>query len=429
MIYALFYRHTERAVFHNLSHTAYITAWFYLEEDELNKEEFAVIMKQFREEVLNPFYQIYDIENKVNYGAKDPVVSDTILSEIRKKGEYAFTQDNFLCYGIYYEDNQGDFVIITKERRAVLTDQMLLLFWILSGAFLFGIIAIVGLSRWIAVIAYKPFTRVINQVNNISTNNLDVKIQSSGTQDELQKLIDTFNDLLQRISETFIIQRNFVSYISHEFKTPLASMLGNLEVFSLKDRSPQEYSELSLKLIQQIYQLEEILNTLMVVSDLVKSSEVNAQSRIDELIWEIINKISINYPKAKICVKMDISPEDESLLSIQNDRTQLLMALYNLIENAVKYSQGEKVDIHIFRTGYKMALSISDKGIGIPKEQLENISKPFYRADNTNKIQGSGIGLSIALRILEKNNIEYKIESGIGEGTEVTLLFPELTLK
>lgn len=214
-----------------------------------------------------------------------------------------------------------------------------------------------------------------------------------------------------------------MNYVSHEFKTPLASMLGNLEVFSLKDRSPEEYEDLSQKLIQQIYLLEEILNTLMVVSDLGIEAEINTTLRIDKLIFKIIEKVKINYPKAKIEVGINIAPEEKNLLLIHKNPTQLFMSLFNLIENGVKYSKGNMVQVDIYKQKNTLCISIADKGIGIPPEQLKHINKPFYRADNTDKIKGSGIGLAIALRILEKNDIKYQIQSEINKGTKITLVF------
>ncbi len=424
LIYTFYYKSAEKSIYQNLENTANIAAWFYLEEDELEKEDFDRIKKQFKEQMLNPFYQLYNEENEIKYGEYSDSIPANLLNEVREKGKLSFATNDFLCYGIFYEDNQGDFVVVTKEKKSVLNEQMATLFWILLIALLLGMVAIVGLSRWIAFLAYKPFTHVINQVKSISADNLDVKIESSGTKDELQDLIDTFNDLLRRISETFIIQKNFVNYVSHEFKTPLASILGNLEVFSLKKRSSEEYEALAEKLIRQIHLLEETLHTLLVISDLVKSTEVHLQARIDELLWEIIPKVSENYPVAKIKVDIQVQPEELELLSVHCDTAQLIIAFYNLIENAVKYSQEKTVDVCMYVEDGKLNLSITDKGIGIPPEQLADITKPFYRADNTRHIAGSGIGLSIALRIFEKNNINFTIHSQLNVGTCVQLIFP-----
>lgn len=423
LIYGLYFNNAKNGIYSDLEKSALITAYFYLEEDELDTEAFESVKKQFKEFVLNDFYQIYNLDNEITWGAESSLIAPDILEKVRQKRELKFANSEFLCFGIFYEDNQGDFVVITKEKRETLTGQMRSLLWILIILFFVGIVAIILLSRWMASRAYRPFSQVINQVKSISAGDENLRIESPNTRDELQNLTDTFNELLERISETMTIRKNFVRYVSHEFKTPLASMHGHLEVFSIKERSPEEYEQLAQKLMSQIRQLEEILDTLIVISDLRKDTPSTSSVRVDELIWEIIAKISGRYPDSKVMVSLDIEAKDESTLAVNCDATQLLMALYNLLENAVKYSQGDTVEVRIYKKNERLCLSMADKGIGIPAEQLAHISKPFYRADNANQIQGSGIGLSIALRILEKNNMAYQIESEEGKGTKLTLSF------
>jgi len=422
-IYGLYYKNAENIIFDNLKKVAHISAVFYLEEDELSAKEFEKIKEQFEEIVSDSSYQVYDDKNQIAYGLESIQISSSILDKIRLNRSASFIVNDYLCYGIFYEDNQGDFVVVTKEGKAVLDSQLNLLLWILIPMFLLGVIAIILLSRWVANLAYRPFSEAITQVNNISTNDLNVQIKSPQTKDELQDLINTFNNLLTKISDTVVIQKNFVRYVSHEFRTPLASMLGNLDLFSIKDRDPKEYQLLSDKLIQQIYQMEEILDTLIIISDLKKDEKEITQTRIDELIWEIIDKMKGVHPKSKILVHINIDPEDEAIMLVRIDRTQLLIALFNLIENAVKYSQKENVEIYLSKVDGKLCLSIIDKGIGIPQEKLNHISQPFYRGDNTNETQGSGIGLSLALRIFDKNKIKYRIESEINVGTQVIVFF------
>ena len=423
LLYGVYYGSTKKALNNNLVKTSQIIALFYLEEDELNKEDFAKVRKQFDDLVSNTYYQVYNENDSVSYGSNLVVIAPEMLNKIRKEESLSFSSDNFFCHGIYYEDNQGNFVVVAREKKDEIGNQLSSLLWILIAGFVVGMLAIIFLSKWIANIAYRPFRLVIKQVKNISTNNLNVHIKLPNTKDELQDLITTFNELLEKIADTFVIQKNFVKYVSHEFKTPLAAIQGNLEVFSIKDRKPEEYRQLSQKLIREINQLEDILNTLTIISDLRNSSDITTQVRIDELIWEIVPRVTGNYSNSKINVTLEITPEEEHLLFVTKDRTQLLMALFNIIENAVKYSVDKTVNINIYKKSDRLHVSIIDKGIGIPSDQLENISKPFFRADNTNQIQGSGIGLSIALRILEKNNIEYKIKSEINIGTEIILSF------
>ncbi|MCD7711246.1 MAG: HAMP domain-containing histidine kinase [Firmicutes bacterium] len=424
-IYHLYFRTTERAIYNNLQKIAWITAWFYLEEDELSEKEFEKIRVQFEDLVVGVTYQLYDLHNTIVFGDTTNTIPPTLLDKIRTENKIQFRTENEFCYGIFYKDNQGDFVVIAKEDQSLSEKQIQLLLWILIPSFLAGLIAIILLSRWVARIAYRPFSEVINQVNNISMHDLDVHIQSPNTQDELQELIDTFNHLLTKISETFTLQKNFVKYVSHEFKTPLASILGNLDLFTIRDRTPEEYHRLAEKLTQQILQMEKILETLIIISDLKEEKQARKLTRVDELIWEIISKMRDVYPQAKVLIHVNVNPEDEALLSVPKDPTQLWIALFNLIDNAIKYSQGKNVHIELYTNERGLCLAITNQGIGIPADQMEYISKPFTRADNTGEVRGSGIGLSLALRILNKNKIEYRIHSEVNIGTRIILYFPQ----
>ena len=423
LIYTLFSQRAEGSVYRELKKTSYITAFFFLEEDELNKNEFESIKSQFEEFVPNTYYQVYDQSGNLKFGTFSRDITPELLNEISKKKELSFKTEDFLCYGIFYEDNQGNFIIITKEKKDVLREQLNELIRILISCFIVGTATVVLLCRRIAKIAYRPFSKIIERVKNLSIKESEPQIESPGTSDELQDLTETFNELLSKISETFIIQKNFVSYISHEFRTPLTSMQGNLEVFSIKERSPAEYQHLAENLLGQIKQLEEMLDTLLVLSDLRKDTDINYRLRIDELIWDIIDKLSGKYPNSKTVVHLEIASDREELLYVSGNSTQLFMALFNLIENAVKYSSGQNVDIHIFEKEHKLHMSIKDNGIGIPPEQIENINKPFFRADNTAGIRGNGLGLSISFRMLEHNKIQYTINSKEGYGTTILLIF------
>lgn len=422
-IYFSYGKYARNTAYNALRKTASITAIFYLEEDELNKEDFARVREQFNDFVTNSDYQIYNESDGIDYGSRKMSVPHSVLQTIRKERSLRFSEERFYCYGIYYEDNQGNFVVIARERKSAVTGQLRMLIYILLLSFLAGMTAIVFLNRLIANIAYKPFRRAIREVNNISTRNLDVQIELPEAKDELRDLIATFNTLLERIAEMVTIQKNFIRYVSHEFKTPLAAMLGNLEILEMKERQPAEYRETATKLIREVYHLEEILNTLSVVSDLKKEDGVNSRFRLDELLWEIIGKTGERYPNVKVTVTTEVDPAHEESLWISQNQTQLLMALFNLIENAAKYSDGKPIGIRVYEEKTRLCLEIRDNGIGIPETELIHISKPLYRADNTADIGGSGIGLSIALRILQRNHLEYTIESAIGLGTVIKIRF------
>lgn len=427
LIYWLYFSNARQSVYSDLEKTAFISAWFYLEEDELSSQEFEKIRTQFEETAINSNYQVYNSLNRIAFGVEPADIPVHILDEIRQKESVSFALEDYLCYGIFYEDNQGDFVVVVKEKKELLYSQLNMLLWIIALAFLIGMVTIILVSRWVAKLAYKPFSRVITDVENISTNNLDIQISSVDTNDELDDLIKMINRLLARISETVIIQKNFVRYISHEFKTPMAALLGNLDLFSLKTRTPEECRRLSEVMIRQVQQIKEILNALIVVADLRKEDETVQDIRIDSLIWEIIENIKGKHPKSVLLVNINILPEDEELMYLKIDQTQLSIALYNLLDNAVKYSDNQPVNISLYKENDSLCLSIRDNGIGIPSEKLDNLNKPFFRADNSKHLEGEGIGLSLALRIFERNKIECLIKSEVNVGTNIIIHYCPIT--
>ncbi len=427
LIFGFYKRSIENSVYRNLEKTAQIIGYYFFEEDEISVNEFQKIKKQY-EKINNPYFEIYDDQNHLKYGTVRDI-SESLIDEIRSKKRLTFSTPNFLCYGMYYNDNEGNFVIIVKENKHDVYQYINPLIGILVSAFILGLLVTVLLNRWIAHIAYRPIREAINQVKSMSPGeNMELKTSGKYVKDELHDLTDTFNKLLRKISDSIKIQQNFVSYVSHEFKTPLAAIQGNLEVFSMKNRTPEEYHKLTQILMEEIHQLQEILDILLIVSDLRKNTDISEQIRIDELIFEIIKRVSDKYPDCSdlIDYTLDITTEHVELLFINIDKTQLFIALFNLIENAVKFSQRKLVHIKLYKRDQRLHLLIQDHGIGIPESQLDEISRPFYRADNTGKVSGMGIGLSIALRILEKNNIHYTIKSEENQGTQITLIFNEV---
>lgn len=424
LVYVSYSHGAEQRVYKDLENSAHVVSLFHFEEDELDGKDFSKVEKEFNQIMHGIAYQVYNSSDSLLLGNRNRRAGPALLAKIRESHACNFTTERSFCHGLYYKDNQGDFVIITKEWKSILNRELISLLTIFASALFLGLIAVILLSRWLARMAYRPVSSIIHQVETLSLEGERAQIISPNTKDELQELTDTFNDLLSRVSETFIIQKNFVNYVSHEFRTPLAAMMGNLEVFSLKDRTPEEYEKLSLELIDEIVRLKEILNSLLVVSDLRKDSDIANHLRMDELIWQIIGKVSALYRNPKIHPKIEIGPEDENLLTVNHSKTQLYMALFNIIENAVKYSMQQTVEIRIYQENKVLHVSVQDYGIGIPSDQLKNISKPFFRGNNTNDIRGNGIGLSIALRILEKAGVEFDISSQQGEGTLVVLAFP-----
>jgi signal transduction histidine kinase len=420
-----FYNRSLNIVFNELKNTSLLSAIYYLEQDELPQSEHSAIKEQFRSTIQSSFVAVYNSSNKVEYGElEDLKITPKILDLVRQTGHFQFKNDKYAYYGIYYPDNQGNFVVFVKTSNEEFINQIKSLIFILITVYIIGLISIFFLSRYISNVAYKPIKDIVKQVNKINYNNLEHGIEVPDTNDELEELIKTYNELFFRLSESFLIQKNFINYASHEFKTPLAAIAGSLEVFAQKERNPKEYKEVTQQALKNVYKIENILSNLLLLSGLKHSAEQQTENiRIDELIWDIHDALLEKAEEYKTQLNIQIDVDDFNILIYKANQTLIHLALYNIIENAVKYSEQKSIDIKLKNKHNKIEITIKDYGKGIESEDLKHIKTMFYRGKNVGPISGSGIGLSLAILIFEQNGIEYNIQSKVNEGTKITLLF------
>ena len=149
--------------------------------------------------------------------------------------------------------------------------------------------------------------------------------------------------------------------------------------------------------------------------------------RIDELIFNAIQSTKAKYPGRKILPKIEY-PDNENDLNIYGNQGLLDIAIKNLFENACKFSTNE-VEVKISMIDELISVQISDKGVGIPEDQIASIFDAFNRSDNVKYIGGFGIGLSIVSKIMALHSVEIKVTSVINQGTCFELLFQKHTPK
>src|SRR5699024_9851400 len=193
-------------------------------------------------------------------------------------------------YGMFYRDNQGDFAVIVKESKDEYHQLVERLLIVLVLVLLFAWMSIAVLSVILSKIAYRPLQRVMAEINKRTLENLAEPISYPEGKDEVQKLVETYNHLLQRVNHVFEAQRNFIDYVSHEFKTPLTAISVALEVYSQKERSPEEYQKVSREALQNVYELEKILSNMKLLSGMKEHHISHEWIRIDELIWDLAEK-------------------------------------------------------------------------------------------------------------------------------------------
>lgn len=425
LIFIAYYKKAQDNIFNELENTTLLSAFYYLEQDELPQNEHSIIRDQFRTTILSKNVAVVNADNVVEFGQliDDPNITNKILDLVRKNETFYFKSNNDFYYGMFYPDNQGDFVVFTKETGVEYASQINTLLLILGTVLLLGLLAIYFLSRYISNVAYKPIKDIVKQVNTVNYSNLEQGIEVPKTADELEELITTYNKLLVRLSEGFLIQKNFINYVSHEFKTPLTAISGSLEVFAQKERTPEEYTQVTKEALENVYKIEDILSNLLLLSGLKNAEQQSQLIRIDELVWDINEALQSKLTEFKTQLHIDIQVDDFSLLEFKGNETLVHLALYNIIENAIKYSNNNPVNIVLESVDTRLNLVVTDHGKGIEPNDLTFIKQTFYRGKNVGNIKGSGIGLSLATIIFDQHNIGFDIQSTLRKGTVVTLTF------
>lgn len=279
------------------------------------------------------------------------------------------------------------------------------------------------ISRFLAGKSIIPIKQITETTNRITRSNLNERVLLPENKDELHTLSTSINDLLQRIQDAMEREKQFTSDASHELRTPLSVLKGTLEVLNRIPRSEQEYKEKIAFSIKEIDRMSGIVNQLLLLARLDKSSLTKTQpiqliSAIDEVLQR--HKTAIKEKDLKVTLE-DFSGEE-----VETDPYYLDLILDNLVGNAIKYSfPASSLLIQVKKEGNQLACSIQDQGIGIRQEDLQNIFMPFFRSEalNHKEIKGNGLGLSIVQKACNLIHSQLKVESQINSGTTVTLVF------
>ncbi|WP_343706469.1 HAMP domain-containing sensor histidine kinase [Flavobacterium sp.] len=282
------------------------------------------------------------------------------------------------------------------------------------------------IARFFAGRSIKPINEIINTSKIITKDNLKTRIPLPKTRDELFVLSKTINNLLNRIEDAIEREKQFTSDASHELRTPLTVIKGTLEVLIRKPRDNKEYEEKINYCISEVDHLNSLVDQLLMMARF----ENQKQNILKEKIYlnaVVLDVLKLNTDKIKserINVILDASEE----FYIYSDNYLTVTILRNIISNAVKYSKPDsEIRISLSRENHKIICNILDQGIGIAKKDLESILNPFFRSDSLNhsEIKGTGLGLFIVKRMTDLLHIKFKIESEIGKGTQVLLVFEE----
>jgi signal transduction histidine kinase len=304
------------------------------------------------------------------------------------------------------------------------------LFTVLVVAYPLILIVLFLIARFIAGRSIKPISSIIQTSNVITKDNLKSRIPLPGNRDELFTLSKTINNLLDRVENAIEREKQFTSDASHELRTPLAVIKGTLEVLVRKPRNHEEYKEKIDFCINEVNRLNHLVDELLLLARFENQKQTLKIESVclNALFLDIISRNSTIITEKKLnCVNTFLQD-----YYVKTDSYLLAIIVNNIVTNAIKYSNIKgTIKFEIIETEHDLICSITDTGIGIPKDDLQKIFDQFYRAKSNEhpEIKGTGLGLSIVKRLCILLQIDLKIESEEGKGTSVVLGFKKLVIQ
>ncbi len=285
-------------------------------------------------------------------------------------------------------------------------------------------VILTGLSGvFLVQLTLRPVDQMIETIHQITAENLKLRLKIPGTKDEIESLAKTFNQMIARLDEAFTTQRQFMEDISHELKTPLSVLKGELEVTLKKIRSTQEYETTLHSSLEEVNHLVGIVGNLLTLArfDAKTTTLQEASLDLNVLLKDAVDDIQVLAVQKKITLQLNRAHTVEILA----DKTQLKRLVLNILDNAIKYTPpGGKVSIDLRQQRNSADIDITDTGIGIPEAELPHIFDRFYRVDKSRSSIGFGLGLSIAQSIAMAHGGKIYARANVPQGTIFTISLP-----
>lgn len=368
-----------------------------------------------------PVYR-YNVENI------DSILPDRdILKQARVKHDVYYTMHRRDALAFHYTDNRSRIVVVVAGYDVDGWQRLKDLRDILLTCLFIGIAIALLVGYAFSVQLVKPIKQIIHDVKHITSQSLSHHIQAGSTQDELNQLANTFNELLDRLQEYFLVQRRFISNASHELSTPLTSISSQLEVTLQKNRSDEEYKQVIQSVQEDVQQMQQLTKSLLEIAKTGTEGGIElSEVRIDEVLLKVTADVQKNSDAYKVILSFGDFPDDERAFLVFGNGDLLYSSLRNIADNGCKFSFDHHVMINLLFENDNVILQFKNYGDPITKEETEHIFQPFYRSATASPIKGFGLGLALAKRIINMHKGTIKVNSDPETGTIFTITLPSV---
>lgn len=372
-------------------------------------------MEDILSTVSNPFYSINIYEpdhdtlpDGMDEASLSSLKANTVYFASQKGNDYPFAvmkvRDSFVVMTPHTENNE-----LVSFRSSGLT---VLVFCAMIGAMLM-LIAVTQIT--------KPVMRLTRATKEVAKGNFDVTVEYESC-DELGQLTHHFNLMTRELKNMEYLRKDFVSSVSHEFKTPIASIQGFARLLKSKDLTPEEFEEYTDVIISESDRLSKLSSNLLRLSRLENQAipAPSSEFSLDEQIRKTILLLENDWSAKNL--ELDI---DMETVQYTGNEEMIQQIWINLLSNAIKFSnEGGILSVCLTKEADAVKVQIADNGAGISEEALPRIFEKFYQGDSSRAAKGNGLGLSIVKQILDSCGGTISVESKVGAGTKFTVLLP-----
>ncbi len=288
----------------------------------------------------------------------------------------------------------------------------------------FGFVGSLLSGRFVVIKALKSIRKIAETAQKVSSGGLKERVNPSDLPMEFVDFVNTLNDMLERLEESFERLSRFSADMAHELRTPLNNLLGSLEVSLSKERSNEEYQMLLASNIEECGRLKRIIDSLLFIARAqqpIKEIQKQTFDLVEELS-AIISFYEVSAERRSISIKLN----SEQRIAIHAERTLLQRAIGNLLSNAIRLApEGSEIIVNAKEENKSVVISVEDSGPGIPADLLPFVGERFFRAEESRSQTsgGNGLGLSIVKSIVEIHGGKMAVESHVGSGTTFYLIF------
>lgn len=277
------------------------------------------------------------------------------------------------------------------------------------------------LAWFVSGIFIAPVKKLSQKIENVDSRQLKLDVSEFSAGDELNKLADSFLQMMERIRIAFEREKRFSMAAAHELKTPLAVMQSSIDILELSEEpTADEYREAISDIETQVSRLTTLVTDLLSFSKVGKPEFIQ-KVEAEPLVENLLEELSLRYPEHIISKQL-------TTVSLYTNQALLERALYNLLDNAAKYSpQGSTIAVQLFQEGNSCVFKVADEGYGISPEAVAHIFEAFYREDPSRcrGIAGAGLGLSFVKEFADAYGGSISCTSAVHVGTEFTLILPQ----